>query len=109
MDVTELMKTGERIWNLRRAVNIKFENRTREMDRYHESFYDVEWDDPQDSGGEKRLVVWKAYVDKEKFEALKDRYYDIAGWDVKTGWPTRKKLEELDLKDVADELEAAAK
>ncbi len=109
MDVTELMKTGERIWNLRRAVNIKFEDRTREMDCYHESFYDVEWDDPQDSGGEERLVVWKAYVDKEKFEALKDRYYDIAGWDVKTGWPTRKKLEELDLKEMADELEAAAK
>jgi len=29
------------------------------------------------------------------------------GWDEKTGAPTRKKLEELDLKDVADKLSAA--
>ena len=50
------------------------------------------------------MTVLKAFVDRKEFEALKDRYYQLAGWDVKTGWPTRKKLEELDLKDVADKL-----
>ena len=104
MDVKALMKTGERIWNLRRAVIIKYEGRSRETDCYLDNFYDVVWDDPQDSGTEERMVVLKAYVDKKKFEALKDRYYQLAGWDVKTGWPTRKKLEELDLKDIADKL-----
>jgi hypothetical protein len=33
-----------------------------------------------------------------------DGYYSVSGFDAKTGWPTRAKLEELDLKDVADEL-----
>ena len=97
-------KIGERIWNLRRAVIIKYEGRSRETDCYLDNFYDVVWDDPHDSGTEDRMVVLKAYVDKKKFEALKDRYYQLAGWDVKTGWPTRKKLEELDLKDIADKL-----
>jgi len=33
-----------------------------------------------------------------------DEYYEESGFDKKTGWPTRSKLEELGLKDVADEL-----
>ncbi|MBW2369548.1 MAG: hypothetical protein JRH15_16885 [Deltaproteobacteria bacterium] len=108
IDVNTLVKAGERIWNMRRAVIIKSEGRTRETDCYLDNFYDVVWEDPHDSGevGE-RLVVLKAYVDKKKFEALKDRYYQLAGWDVKTGWPTRQKLEALDLADIADELEAS--
>lgn len=48
-------------------------------------------------------------LDKDKFEALKDRYYKLRGWDVNTGRPTRAKLEELDLKDVANKLESAGK
>jgi len=43
-------------------------------------------------------------IDKEKFEQMKDEYYELRGWDKKTGIPTREKLEELDLKDVADEV-----
>jgi len=34
-----------------------------------------------------------------------DEYYEMRKWDKKTGWPTREKLEELDLKNVADALE----
>jgi aldehyde:ferredoxin oxidoreductase len=34
-----------------------------------------------------------------------NEYYELRRWDKKTGWPTREKLEELDLKDVADSLE----
>ena len=43
-------------------------------------------------------------LDKAKFEKLKDHYYAERGWDSATGIPTRAKLEELDLKDVADQL-----
>jgi len=42
---------------------------------------------------------------RDEFEALKDRYYVLAGWDVGTGRPNRAKLEELDMADVADVLE----
>jgi hypothetical protein len=33
----------------------------------------------------------------------------LIGWDVNTGWPTRAKLEELGLKDIADELASIGK
>jgi hypothetical protein len=33
-----------------------------------------------------------------------DNFHEARGWDKKTGWPMRTKLEELDLRDVADEL-----
>ena len=44
-------------------------------------------------------------MDRSKFEAMKDRYYQLRGWDLTTGVPTRATLESFGLKDVADELE----
>lgn len=38
-----------------------------------------------------------------------DDYYEIVGWDRNTGAPSRTTLERLELKDVADELEAMGK
>jgi aldehyde:ferredoxin oxidoreductase len=38
-------------------------------------------------------------------EKMFDDYYDERGWDIEKGIPTRKKLEDLDLKDVAIDLE----
>ncbi len=43
-------------------------------------------------------------LDREKFEGMKDEYYEKRGWDKATGIPTREKLEELGLKDVAAEV-----
>jgi len=40
----------------------------------------------------------------ENFDAMLDEYYQESGFDLKTGWPTREKLEEVDLADIADEL-----
>ena len=40
----------------------------------------------------------------KNFDAMLDEYYQESGFDKKTGWPTRDKLEELNLSDVADEL-----
>ena len=37
-------------------------------------------------------------------EAALDKYFEFCGWDVKTGNPTREKLEGLDLSWVADQL-----
>jgi aldehyde:ferredoxin oxidoreductase len=41
---------------------------------------------------------------KKKFEQMKDEYYGLRGWDRDRGIPTREKLEELGLGDVADEV-----
>lgn len=102
MDVEELWKVGERIWNLRRAVMVRREDRTREKDTFHDTFFDKPW--LEENSGHPA-----AEINRDKFEALKHRYYKLRGWDVETGWPTRAKLEELDLKDVADDLEAVGK
>ena len=43
---------------------------------------------------------------RERFEHLKDEYYQLRGWDVKTGLQTKAKLKELGLDDVSEELAA---
>ncbi len=45
-----------------------------------------------------------AVLDREKFEQMKDEYYEQRGWDKATGIPTREKLVELGLEDVAAEV-----
>jgi aldehyde:ferredoxin oxidoreductase len=45
-------------------------------------------------------------VDRAEFERIKGEYYQYRGWDVLTGRQTRRKLEELDLADVAADLES---
>ena len=42
-------------------------------------------------------------------DGMLDEYYEACGWNKKTSIPTREKLEELGLKDVADELAGMAK
>jgi aldehyde:ferredoxin oxidoreductase len=44
-------------------------------------------------------------LDQATFDRILDAYYERRGWDTTTGWPTRAKLEDLGLADVADELE----
>jgi aldehyde:ferredoxin oxidoreductase len=41
---------------------------------------------------------------EKSYEQMLDEYYKLRGCDLKTGIPTRIKLEEVDLKDVADDL-----
>jgi len=41
-------------------------------------------------------------IDEKKFEQMKDEYYEIRGWDRNSGIPTKEKLMELGLGDVAD-------
>jgi aldehyde:ferredoxin oxidoreductase len=38
-------------------------------------------------------------------EPLKEAWYTVHGWDAKTGLPTRRRLEELGLADIASDLE----
>ncbi len=89
VDVDELWKTGERIWNLRRAIMVYRENRRREDDTVNRNFA-MSLPEPLDDG---------------KWNALLDRYYDLRGWDVVTGVPSKSRLEELGLNDVAKSLE----
>jgi aldehyde:ferredoxin oxidoreductase len=82
LDERELDRVGERVWNLGRSLMAR-EGRTREQDTLHESYF-------QNQGGEKAIPL-------TDFEEAKTRYYQLRGWDEKTGWPTREKLGELGL------------
>jgi len=80
---TDLLKIGERIWNLERLYNIR-EGLTRKDDSLpprltSESF---------SSGHSKGIVV--------DLDPLLDSYYKLRGW-TKEGVPTAEKLKELDL------------
>ena len=94
---------GERFWNLERAIIVR-EGRTRNDDTLNKTLFEKEKTGTVTGPGGKAIKI-KRKIDREKFEKLKDAYYEARGWDVATGRPTRKKLEELDLKDVADQLD----
>jgi aldehyde:ferredoxin oxidoreductase len=98
--VDKLWEAGERIWALRRAIMVLREDRRRGDDDIGQP-----WFEKLISGAESLA----APLDRDQWEALKDRYYGVRGWDVSTGWPARARLEELGMKDVADTLQSAGK
>ena len=73
---------------------------TREADTYPDAIFDTVW---QDGDG---LEILDTQLMRDRFEALKDRFYTLSGWDVETGRPTRATLLALDMADVAGTLEA---
>lgn len=90
----EVTQVGERINNLARAFNVR-EGFTRADD----TFPDRLMTEPLQSGASKGQLI-----SKEDLNAMLDEYYTLRGWDLNTGIPTRKKLIELSLDYVADQL-----
>ena len=93
--IDDVLRIGERRLNLLRAFNAR-ESIGREADKLPKKMYQAL------TGGASDGV---ALTEKE-IEDAKDIYYQMAGWDVASGTPTRAKLEELELGWVADLLEA---
>jgi aldehyde:ferredoxin oxidoreductase len=113
IDEVELYKMGERNFNLQRAVLLRQGWPGREGDRilehFHthplqkgELFFNAECLAPGKDGE----IISKvgAVVERDKFEDMKTEYYRYRGWDTATGFPTKAKLIELQLNDVATEL-----
>ena len=92
----ELNRAGERIHNLMRAVMVR-EMGTRDMRHDHDVLPEHFFINPSPSSN-------APPVDRKRFDALLSMYYQLKGWD-EDGLPTRTKLEEMDLKDVAGDLE----
>jgi aldehyde:ferredoxin oxidoreductase len=102
---------GKKIWNLDNAI-WTLQGRHRDMVHFADFIY-------TQNGGmitKPRLPgmedgEWDYYdycsrsIDKKKFEEFKTRFYELEGWDPKTGWPKRSTLKSLGLAYVAIELE----
>ena len=103
-DEKELDKAAERCWNLHRAITIR-DWKTPNLREGHDVLPDVYFTAITQTQAVSTVVGGAGGgLDRQDFEKAKTDYYQQRGWDVKTGAPTRKKLEELDLKDVADKL-----
>lgn len=90
-DVEGIMRKGERIWNMKRAFNIKM-GFTAKDDTLPERFLK----DPLREGPVKDVVV--------ELDRMLPEYYEGRGWDPETGKPTKEKLIELGLEDIARDL-----
>jgi len=83
LSMDELIRCGERAWNLKRAINNRL-GVTRANDCLPKAFFR-----PYEDGGAAGFVP--------DFEPMMDAYYAARGWDAVTGRPTHEKLGELSL------------
>jgi aldehyde:ferredoxin oxidoreductase len=113
IDEEGLYRVGERIFNLQRAILVREGHHGRKSDILAEHLHikPLKFAMPDNPeclvpGKDGKVVSVKgAVVDREKFERMKDEYYQLRGWDVVTGLQTRKQLAALGLGTVAENLE----
>jgi aldehyde:ferredoxin oxidoreductase len=112
IDESELLRIGERIFNLQRAILIRQKWDGRRSDTILDYFFKEPTNgvyfnpECQVPGKDGSIISLKgARIDRNEFEKMKDEYYSLRGWDIATGVPTSKKLHELDLEDVSIGLE----
>ena len=85
----EVERVGERMNNLARLFNAR-EGMSRADDSLPERILSEPIKDGLSKGN---------YISKDDLNLMLDEYYAARGWDIKTGMPTREKLEELGLGD----------
>jgi aldehyde:ferredoxin oxidoreductase len=88
--VEDLFCAGERAWNLKRAINNRL-GLTRANDKLPKALLE-----PYQDGGSAGYVP--------PFTEMLEAYYTARGWDPETGKPTPKKLAELGLEWVAQDI-----
>ena len=88
--IEDMMKAGERAWNLKRAINNRM-GLTRADDKLPKALLE-----PFPDGGSAGFVP--------DFNGMLSAYYKARGWDLESGKPSREKLPTLGLDDVAQDL-----
>ena len=117
LNFTDSMEIGRRIWNLNRAILV-LQGRQRDMEVFPEYVYSVDctgvsyvpgklpayYMPMYEDGKWKYGSVVPRHLDRNRVEEWKTGYYGLEGWDPKTGWPTKRTLEELGLSKAAEQL-----
>jgi len=111
LDEEGLYRIGERVFNLQRALLLRDGHRPRLDDRLPEEWHTMPLKrgvmDPDclvpGKGGKITSRIGSVIARKD-FEAMKDEFYRLRGWDPNSGLQTRETLERLGLKMVADDL-----
>ncbi|KAA3647963.1 MAG: aldehyde ferredoxin oxidoreductase [Chloroflexi bacterium] len=88
--IEDMLLAGERAWNLKRVINNRL-GISKENDRLPKPLLD-----PLPDGGSEGYII--------DLDAMLKVYYEAREWDPDTGFPTQKKLKELGLDWVADDL-----
>jgi len=92
---SEIMRYGRKTLTLEKCFNVR-EGLSRKDDV-------LPWrlmNEPAPEGPPKGMMN-----SEEELNSMLDEYYAIHGWDLMTGWPTRRTLESLGMADIARELE----
>jgi aldehyde:ferredoxin oxidoreductase len=113
----DTMRVGQKIWTLERAIRV-MHGRSRQTEDFFPYMYKpgasglgtIYGGVPIYENGKWRSdAAHDMYLDKKGVNDFKDHFYALEGWDKEHGWPTRKTLEDLGLKQVADKLAAKGK
>jgi aldehyde:ferredoxin oxidoreductase len=88
--LTDMLKCGERGWNIKRAINNRM-GLTRANDKLPKAFLQ-----PYNEGGAAGFVP--------DLPAMLEAYYEARGWDKGSGKPSKEKLIELGLEEMAKDL-----
>ena len=112
IDEAGLNRIGERVFNLQRAILLQQGWGGRQGDKLLDYLHDEPLQDLQrirsflvpGKNGEPVSRQGKK-IEREDFEKLKSEYYELRGWNKENGFPTREKLTELELEDIAVNLQ----
>ena len=91
----DLMLIGERIHNVGKAFNTLHAGFSRRHDYPPERLMK----EPIKSGPTKG-----DYLDRDEWDKMLNKYYELHGWDKKTGWQTKECLHSLHLKEIVKDL-----
>ncbi len=106
--LADTIEIGRKIWNMERAIRV-MAGRHRDQEKFapfmHMSgaTFPLFGAKPIYQNGKWSFENQNdLYLDRDGVEQFKTHFYRLEGWDVETGWPTRKTLEGLGMKNVAD-------
>ncbi|HSQ38709.1 MAG TPA: aldehyde ferredoxin oxidoreductase C-terminal domain-containing protein, partial [Anaerolineales bacterium] len=88
--IADMMKSGERGWTIKRAINNRL-GLTRANDKLPKALLE-----PYKEGGAAGYVI--------PFAEMLEAYYEARNWDKVSGKPSKEKLVELGLDDIASDL-----